>query len=107
MLRFPKGDAAKSYNSLQKFAYLAVLFILAPTILATGLTMSPGFDAGFPWLLSLFGGRQSARTLHFICAMAVVSFIAVHVAMVVLAGPFNEVRSMITGRYILPTGKTK
>jgi thiosulfate reductase cytochrome b subunit len=106
-LRFPKGEAAKSYNSLQKLAYLAVLFILAPMILATGLTMSPGFDAGFPWLLSLFGGRQSARTLHFICAMALVSFIAIHVAMVVLAGPFNEVRSMITGRYTLPTAKTK
>ena len=101
-LQFPTGEAARHYNSLQKLAYLAVLFILAPMILATGLTMSPGLDAGFPWLLNLFGGRQSARTLHFICAMTVVLFIVVHLAMVVLAGPINELRSMITGRYVLP-----
>lgn len=106
-LRFPQGEAARQYNSLQKLAYLAVLFIIAPMILATGLTMSPGFDAGFPWLLSLFGGRQSARTLHFICALIVVLFIIVHLAMVVLAGPLNELRSMITGRYVLPSGKVK
>jgi thiosulfate reductase cytochrome b subunit len=101
-LRFPKGDAARHYNALQKLAYLAVLFILAPVILATGLTLSPGIDAGYPWLLGLFGGRQSARTLHFICAMSVVLFIVVHVAMVVLVGPWNELRSMVTGRYTLP-----
>jgi thiosulfate reductase cytochrome b subunit len=106
-LRFPKGEAARQYNSLQKLAYLGVLFILAPMILATGLTMSPGLDAGFPWLLNLFGGRQSARTLHFICAMIVVLFIVVHLAMVVLAGPLNELRSMITGRYVLPPEKVK
>ena len=106
-LRFPKGEAARQYNALQKLAYLGVLFILAPMILATGLTMSPGFDAGFPWLLNLFGGRQSARTLHFICAMVVVLFIVVHLAMVVLAGPLNELRSMITGRYLLPQERVK
>ncbi len=101
-LRFPKGEAARRYNPLQKIAYLVVLFILAPLILATGLTMSPGLDAGFPWLLNLFGGRQSARTLHFICAMSVVLFITIHLAMVLLAGPLNELRSMISGRYALP-----
>jgi thiosulfate reductase cytochrome b subunit len=106
-LRFPKGEAARQYNSLQKLAYLAVLFILAPMILATGLTMSPGIDAGFPWLLNLFGGRQSARTLHFICATIVVLFIVIHLAMVLLAGPLNELRSMITGRYALPPEKVK
>jgi thiosulfate reductase cytochrome b subunit len=106
-LRFPKGEAARSYNSLQKLAYLAVLFILAPLILATGLTLSPGIDAGYPWLLSLFGGRQSARTLHFICAMSVVLFVTVHVVMVVVAGPVNELRSMITGRYTLPPENVK
>jgi thiosulfate reductase cytochrome b subunit len=106
-LRFPKGEAARQYNSLQKLAYLGVLFILAPMILATGLTMSPGLDAGFPWLLNLFGGRQSARTLHFLCAMIVVLFIVIHLAMVVLAGPLNELRSMITGRYVLPPEKVK
>ncbi|HEY0746927.1 MAG TPA: cytochrome b/b6 domain-containing protein [Steroidobacteraceae bacterium] len=105
LLKFPRGEAAKRYNSLQKIAYLGVLFVLAPTILATGLTMSPGIDAGFPWLLDLFGGRQSARTVHFICASAVVVFIAVHLVMVLLAGPLNELRSMITGRYVLPPPK--
>ena len=59
------------------------------------------------WLLNLFGGRQSARTLHFICAMTVVLFIVVHLAMVLLAGPLNELRSMITGRYVLPPEKVK
>ena len=106
-LRFPSGEAAKSYNSLQKLAYLLVLFVLAPMILATGLTMSPGMDAGYPWLLSLFGGRQSARTLHFMCAMTVVAFICVHLVMVVLAGPINELRSMITGRFVLPRSKSE
>ena len=62
----------------------------------------PKFDAGYPWLLRLFGGRQSARTLHFSCAMTVVLFIVIHVGMVLLAGPFNELRSMIMGRYVLP-----
>ena len=76
-------------------------------ILATGLTLSPGLDAGFPWLLNLFGGRQSARTVHFICAMTGVLFIGVHLAMVLLAGPLNELRSMITGRYVLPPEKVK
>jgi thiosulfate reductase cytochrome b subunit len=106
-LRFPKGEAARHYNSLQKLAYLVILFGLAPMILATGLTMSPGIDAGYPWLITLFGGRQSARTLHFICAMAVVTFIVIHLAMVVLAGPVNQIRSMITGRYVLPSSRTK
>jgi thiosulfate reductase cytochrome b subunit len=102
-LKFPRGEAARGYNSLQKLTYLAVLFLLAPTILATGLTMSPGIDAGFPWLLDLFGGRQSARTIHFICATLIVAFIAIHLVMVLLAGPINELRSMITGRYVLPS----
>ena len=71
-------------------------------MVATGLTMSPGFDAICPWLLDLFGGRQSARTLHFIFATLITLFIFVHVAEVFLAGPINEIRSMITGRYAAP-----
>ena len=105
-LRFPRGEAARHYNVLQKLAYLGVLFILGPLILATGLTMSPAMDAAFPWLLNLFGGRQSARTLHFIAAALVVLFIIVHLAMVLLAGPVRELRSMITGRYVLPPADT-
>jgi len=101
-LRFPRGAAAARYNVLQKMAYLSVLFGLLPLIVLTGLTMSPGLNAAWPWLLDLFGGRQSARSIHFLCAFGLVLFIAVHLLMVLLAGPFNEVRSMITGRYRLP-----
>jgi thiosulfate reductase cytochrome b subunit len=101
-LKFPAGKAARHYNVLQKLAYLAVIFILAPMMLATGLTMSPGMDSAFPWLVDLFGGRQSARTLHFLTAALIVLFILVHLIMVVLAGPLNELRSMITGRFVVP-----
>jgi thiosulfate reductase cytochrome b subunit len=98
-LRHPSGEAAKSYNVLQKFAYLVVVFALLPAMVLTGLTMSPGFDAVAPWLLDLFGGRQSARTIHFISANLIVLFVLVHVVEVFIAGVFNEIGSMITGRY--------
>ena len=68
----------------------------------TGLAMSPGMDAGWPWLLGVCGGRQSARSLHFIAATGIAAFTLVHLAMVLLAGPWNEVRSMLTGHYRLP-----
>ena len=100
-LRFPKGDEARRYNALQKFAYLGVVFLLLPTMVATGLTMSPGFDAVAPWLVDLFGGRQSARTIHFISATLIVAFVLVHVAMVLVSGAFNNLRSMVTGRYAI------
>lgn len=101
-LRFPTGAAALNYNVLQKLAYGSVLFVLLPLVIMTGLTMSPGLDAALPWLIDLFGGRQSARSLHFLAASGLVLFFFVHIAMVVLAGPINEVRSMITGWYRLP-----
>jgi thiosulfate reductase cytochrome b subunit len=97
--RFPKGEEAKSYNVLQKLAYLAVIFGILPLIVLTGLTMSPAMDAAFPFLLDIFGGRQSARTIHFLCASALVLFVIVHVFMVFASGAFNNIRSMITGRY--------
>jgi thiosulfate reductase cytochrome b subunit len=101
-LRFPTGAAALKYNTLQKIAYVKVLLLLLPLMVLTGLTLSPGMNAAWPWLSSLFGGRQSARTLHFIVAWLIVAFVIVHLLMVVLAGPLNELRSMITGRYRLP-----
>jgi Ni/Fe-hydrogenase b-type cytochrome subunit len=104
-LRFPKGEEARDYNILQKMSYLGVLFLLLPLMVLTGLAMSPGMDAAWPWLLELFGGRPSARSIHFIVAMLLLAFIVVHLAMVILAGPINEVRSMITGRYRLPGEK--
>jgi len=101
-LRFPTGAAALRYNILQKLSYLIVLFVLLPLIVLTGLTMSPSMDAAWPWLLDIFGGRQSARSIHFIVAFLIVAFIVVHLVMVLLAGPFNEVRSMISGNFRLP-----
>ena len=98
-LRFAKGGEARRYNALQKITYLSVALVLLPLMVLTGLTMSPGIDAVFPFLPDLFGGRPSARTLHFITATALVLFVVVHVLMVVLSGFWNNVRSMITGRY--------
>ena len=95
-LRFHHG---RSYNVLQKLSYAAVLFIALPLTVLTGLTMSPGVVADLPFLLALFGGRQTARTIHFALMLALVLFFVVHVLMVVLAGPINELRSMITGWY--------
>ena len=100
-LKHPTGEAAKRYNVLQRLAYLGLIGLLVGMV-ATGLTMSPGFDAFAPWLLDVFGGRQSARSLHFIFASLITAFIIVHLIEVVLAGPVNEIRSMITGRYVVP-----
>ena len=96
-LRHPRGEAAKRYNALQKLAYLTVIFVLFPLMIVSGLTMSPGVDSAAPWLPDLFGGRQSARTIHFITASLLVLFVLVHVMEVLLSGVFNEMRSMITG----------
>jgi len=106
-LKFPKGEAARHYNPLQKFAYLGVVALLLPTMVLTGLTMSPGMDAILPWLVELFGGRQSARTIHFIAATLLVLFVIVHLTMVLLAGPINGVRAMITGKLAISTEDEK
>lgn len=100
-LRFPKGDEARRYNVLQKLSYLGVAVVLLPLMVLTGLTMSPGMNAVAPYLVDLFGGRQSARALHFISASLVVLFVLVHLAMVLLSGVWNNLRSMITGRYAI------
>ena len=101
-LHLPRGEAARHYNPLQKLAYLGVLILGLPLMVLTGLTMSPAMDAAWPWLLVIFDGRQSARSIHFIVAAGLAFFILVHLAMVMLAGPINELRSMITGWYRLP-----
>lgn len=89
----------RSYNVLQKFAYGGLLIVVVPVIVLTGLTMSPGVDASWPWLLDIFGGRQTARTIHFICMALIVLFFVVHILMVLAAGPINELRSIVTGWY--------
>lgn len=100
-LRFPKGEEAKRYNVLQKLSYLGVVLVLLPLMLVTGVCMSPGLDTAFPWLPDLFGGRQSARTIHFLTAALITAFVAVHLVMVLLSGVVNNLRSMITGRYVI------
>ena len=118
----PQGDLLQSttYNKVfTQHGIIMVFFFLIPSIPATlgnflipmmiltGLTMAPSFNATFPQLLWLFGGRQSARSLHFLCAMGLLAFIVVHLVMVVLAGPINEIRSMITGWFRTPPEKQR
>ena len=105
MLRFPKGEEARAYNVLQKITYAVVVLGVLPVLVLAGWTMSPGLDAAVPPLLELFGGRQTARSIHFILAWAVVLFTLVHVALVLLSGVFNNMRSMITGWF--DTGEAK
>ncbi len=100
--RHPAGEAAKRYNVLQKFAYLVVVFVLLPLIILMGLGLSPRLDTLFGGWVSLFGGRQSARSIHFIVAWALVAFVLVHVFEVIVTGFWNNLRSMITGRYRVP-----
>lgn len=100
-LRFARGEEARRYNALQKLTYMLVALVLLPLMVLTGLTMSPGLDAAFPFLPELFGGRPSARTLHFICAFLLVLFVIVHLVMVIASGLWNNLRSMVTGRYAI------
>ena len=100
-LRFhhPTGEASKRYNVLQKLTYLTVIFVLLPLVILMGFAMSPGLDAVIPGWVNIVGGRQSARTIHFIVAWLLVAFVFVHVFEVVITGLWNNLRSMITGRY--------
>lgn len=106
-LRFPTGAAALRYSFLQKLSYAAVLFALIPLMIVTGLAMSPATDSWAPVVTQIFGGRQSARSVHFICAWALVAFFLVHVAMVLLSGPINGLRAIVTGRYRLPNERVE
>ncbi len=99
--RFPTDDHARTYNVIQKLTYAAMILIVLPMMLVTGLSMSPGFNAVGGVLLEVMGGRQSARTLHFISAGLIVGFIVVHVGLVVWTGLFNNMRSMITGWFVI------
>ena len=94
-LNFDHGDG--KYNFLQKVAYGLVLGVFLPMMVFTGMAISPGVEGFAPWLVDIFGGRQSARSLHFIFAFAVFGFFLVHVALVLLSGPIGQIRSMITG----------
>jgi thiosulfate reductase cytochrome b subunit len=99
-LKRPTEEESQSYNVLQRFTYLAVVFLLLPLIIVTGLAMSPAITSVFPAILTVFGGQQSARTIHFFVAAALVLFLVVHIAMVCLAGFKNRMRAMISGRAV-------
>jgi thiosulfate reductase cytochrome b subunit len=105
LLRHPGGDAARRYNVLQNLAYLCVIFGLLPLLVVAGLAMSPRLDTVYTGWVDLLGGRQSARSLHFIAAAGLLLFTAVHLFEVVVAGAWNEIRSMVTGWYQLPPDK--
>ncbi len=99
-LRFERPSAAEawSYNVLQRLTYLFVIFVLFPLVIWTGLAMSPAFVSAVPATVTLLGGQQSARTIHFFVSLALVLFLLVHVVMVFLAGFRSRMRAMITGR---------
>lgn len=101
-LNFPKGEAALSYEVLQRLAYAGVALVLIPTVILTGLAMSPGMDAAWPWLDQLWGGRQSARSVHFLAMAGIAGFLFLHLVLVVLSGPIRQVGAMITGRMRIP-----
>ncbi len=100
--RFHDPEAPGDYNVLQKLSYVLVIFGLLPLVILTGIAMSPGLNAAFPWVLDLLGGRQSARSVHFLAASGITLFVIVHLVLVILAGAVNEVRSMVTGRWRVP-----
>ena len=101
-LRFPRGADALRYSLLQKIAYAGVLFVLLPLVILTGMAMAPAIDATVLPITEMFGGRQSARSIHFLCAFVLTVFAAGHIVMVLLAGPLNGLRGIVTGRYRLP-----
>jgi len=95
----PDGAAdTAGYGTLQKTSYLILIFVFVPLMILTGIAQSPGFTAAMPALLDMFGGRQTARTLHTIGTVALVLFVVVHVSEVAAAGFFGKVRSMVIGK---------
>jgi thiosulfate reductase cytochrome b subunit len=103
--RHPSGEAAKHYNVLQKITYVIVIFVLLPAIVLMGWAMSPYLNSLLPGWVDIVGGRQSARTVHFLIAFLLLAFVGVHVFEVIVTGLWNNLRSMITGRYDVPGEK--
>jgi Ni/Fe-hydrogenase b-type cytochrome subunit len=96
-LRLNFEHEGSKFNFLQKVAYSKVIFLLLPLMIFTGMAISPGMNAAAPWLLDLLGGRQSARSIHFICAWALVAFMLLHVGLVLVSGPAKQLKDMIFG----------
>jgi thiosulfate reductase cytochrome b subunit len=99
-LRFerPGAEESWSYNVLQRLTYLAVIFVLFPLMIWTGLAMSLGFDSAFPLMVKLLGGQQTARSLHFLVTLLLVLFVVIHVVMIFVAGFRSRMRAMVTGK---------
>jgi len=93
----PDEADARSYNVLQRITYLLVVFVLFPLVIWTGLAMSPSFNSAVPWAVNPLGGRQSARTVHFLVSVSLVLFLVVHVLMIAITGFTSRMREMITG----------
>ncbi len=102
LFRHPRGEAARRYNVLQKLAYLGLIGVLLPLLVLAGWAMSPTLNAVWPGWVDWLGGRQSARTLHFLAAAGLLLFVVVHLLALLAAGPWNHLRSMVTGWYRLP-----
>jgi thiosulfate reductase cytochrome b subunit len=100
-----RKSSGEPYNVIQKLTYIGVIFILLPLMIATGLTMSPAMDANWPFLTDLFGGRQSARSVHFLTAFLLVVFFLIHIVMVLLSRPVRQIRAMITGGQARESGQ--
>jgi thiosulfate reductase cytochrome b subunit len=107
-LRFdrPGEHEPSSYNVFQRLAYLAVIFVLFPLMIWTGLALSPGFTSAFPAAVTMLDGQQSARTMHFFVSVFLVLFVLIHVVMVFLAGFRRRVGAMITDRLARPLERT-
>lgn len=101
-LRFHDPDHPNARNIFQKLSYVLVIFGLIPAMIVSGLALSPTMAAGWPWVLDIVGGRASARSVHFIAASGLVLFIIVHLVLVILAGAWGEVTSMVTGWWTVP-----
>jgi thiosulfate reductase cytochrome b subunit len=97
-LRIRPATGGPQYGPLQKCAYSAVVFVAAPLMGLTGLAMAPAVTAAHPWLLALFGGYQSARTIHFFTFVALLLFVVVHVIMIVKSGFARQLRAMTLGK---------
>jgi thiosulfate reductase cytochrome b subunit len=105
-LRHATGADASRYNLLQKLSYLVVLFVLIPLMILTGMTMSHSATAAYPWLIDLFQGRQTARSLHFVAAMALLLFFIIHFLQLFVVGFAREMRAILTGYYIVSSEKS-
>jgi thiosulfate reductase cytochrome b subunit len=97
-LRIPQATGGPAYGLFQKLAYCGVVFLALPLAVLSGLTMSPAITAGYPALLSMFGGYQSARTIHFFTFGALTLFVVAHVGMVARSGLRRQMRAMTLGK---------